>query len=106
MVRGTMSTKQIWVLLGVTGVAVALYGQVSSRHSYQELEEENEELHSQLAEIHSEADDAQSEVATLKSDQYCPGDDCGSPPNALGGKGLDVIVVFFDLKPDRSKRAA
>jgi hypothetical protein len=26
-------------------------------------------------------------------------------PNALGGKGLDVIVVFFDLPSDRSKRA-
>jgi tetratricopeptide (TPR) repeat protein len=38
--------------------------------------------------------------------QDCPEDDCGSPPNALGGKGLDVIVVFFDLKSDRSKRAA
>jgi hypothetical protein len=38
--------------------------------------------------------------------QDCPEDDCGSPPNALGGKGLDVIVVFFDLKSDRSKRTA
>jgi hypothetical protein len=38
--------------------------------------------------------------------QDCPEDDCGSSPNALGGKGLDVIVVFFDLKSDRSKRAA
>jgi hypothetical protein len=38
--------------------------------------------------------------------QHCPEDDCGSPPNALGGKGLDVIVVFFDLKSDRSKRPA
>lgn len=38
-----------------------------------------------------------------KKVQYCPEDDCGSPPNALGGKGLDVIVVFFDLKSDRRK---
>ena len=37
--------------------------------------------------------------------QYCPGDGCGSPPNAVGGKGLDVIAGFFDLKSDRSKRA-
>jgi exo-beta-1,3-glucanase (GH17 family) len=66
--EGDTSTKQIWLLLGVTGLAVSLYGQVSTRRSYQELKEENEELHSQLDEIHSEAEDAQSELATLKSD--------------------------------------
>jgi hypothetical protein len=37
-------------------------------------------------------------------DQYCPEDDYGSPPNALEGKGLEVILVFFDLKSDWSKR--
>ena len=35
--------------------------------------------------------------------QYCPEDDCWSHPNALGGKGLDGILVFFDLKSDRRK---
>jgi hypothetical protein len=63
-----MHTKQLWMPLGIAGLAVGLYGQVSSRSSYQELKEENEQLHSQLAEIHSEAEDAQGELATLKSD--------------------------------------
>jgi uncharacterized protein YlxW (UPF0749 family) len=62
-------TKRMWtVFLGVLVLAVAVYGQVSSRLSYQELKEENDQLHSQLAEIHSEVDDAESELATLKSD--------------------------------------
>jgi predicted nuclease with TOPRIM domain len=65
--EGDMSTKRIWLLLGVAGLAVGLYGQVSMRRSYQELQEENEELHSHLDEIRSEVDDAQSELATLKS---------------------------------------
>ena len=38
------------------------------------------------------------------ADQYCPEDDYGSPPNALAGKGLDVILVFFDLKSDRFEK--
>jgi predicted nuclease with TOPRIM domain len=63
-----MHTKKLWILLGVAGLAAGLYGQVSSRSSYQELKEENEQLHSQLAEIHSEVEDAQSELETLKSD--------------------------------------
>jgi hypothetical protein len=37
-------------------------------------------------------------------DQYCPEDDYGSPPNTLAGKGLDVILVFFDLRTDGSER--
>lgn len=67
-VRKVMFMKTFWVLLGVTVLAVALFGQVSSRRSYEQLKEENEELRSQLAEIHSEAEDAQSELETLKSD--------------------------------------
>jgi hypothetical protein len=30
----------------------------------------------------------------INANQYCPEDDYGSPPNALAGKGLDVILVF------------
>jgi hypothetical protein len=36
--------------------------------------------------------------------QYCPEDDYGSSPNALEGKGLEVILVFFDLKSDWPRR--
>jgi peptidoglycan hydrolase CwlO-like protein len=60
--------KQLWLVLVMLILGVALYGQFSSRPSYQHLKEENEELHSQLAEVHREAEDAQNELETLKSD--------------------------------------
>jgi hypothetical protein len=37
--------------------------------------------------------------------QYCPGDDNGSLPNGLKRNELDVILVFFDLKSEKHKRA-
>jgi hypothetical protein len=37
-------------------------------------------------------------------DSTCPEDDYGISPNALEGKGLDAIFVFFDLKSDWPKR--
>ena len=66
--RGNLSMKKLWILLVVLILGVAMYGQFSSRPSYQQLKQENEELHSQLAEVHSDAEDAQSELETLKSD--------------------------------------
>ncbi len=82
--------KQLWVLIGVAILTLALYGQISSGHSYQQLKNENEELHSQLAEIHSEAEDAQSELETLKSDvddvqtKAADCDDCDDVQSAAG----------------------
>lgn len=63
-----MTTKKIWMFVGVAMLALSLSAQVSTRQTCQELKDENDDLHSQLAEIHDEAEDAQSELETLPSD--------------------------------------
>jgi hypothetical protein len=54
--------------------------------------------------LRSESIGATDYVLTYMHLQYCPEDDYGSLPNALEGKGLEVILVFFDLKSDWPKR--
>jgi hypothetical protein len=37
--------------------------------------------------------------------QYCPEDGFRNPANPMQGKGLNAVVVFFDLKSEESKAA-
>jgi hypothetical protein len=37
--------------------------------------------------------------------QYCPEDGFRDPANAMQGKELNAILVFFDLKSEESKTA-
>jgi hypothetical protein len=37
--------------------------------------------------------------------QYCPEDGFRNPANPMQGKGLNAVLVFFDLKSEESKAA-
>ena len=41
----------------------------------------------------------------LLCEQYCPEDGFSDPANAMQGKELNAILVFFDLKSEESKTA-
>jgi hypothetical protein len=42
---------------------------------------------------------------TINYGQYCPEDGFRNPANPMQGKGLNAVLVFFDLKSEESKAA-